>query len=65
MHYAATLGMSSLLLFPGNLLAHPGHTHDGFYSEIVHALPGWTFGLPFFAAAAYALYRYVKFLRQH
>jgi len=65
MNYAATIGMSSLLLFPGRILAHPGHSHDGFYSEIVHALPGWTYGIPLFAAAVYSLYRYVKSLRQH
>jgi hypothetical protein len=28
-------------------------------------LPGWTYGIPLFAAAAYSLYRYVKALRQH
>ncbi|HEV8603952.1 MAG TPA: hypothetical protein VGQ99_01220 [Tepidisphaeraceae bacterium] len=65
MNYAATIGISNLFLFPGRILAHPGHSHDGFFSEIVHALPGWTYGIPLFATAAYSLYRYVKAHRQH
>jgi len=65
MNYAATIGMSNLLLFSGGILAHPGHSHDGFFSEIVHGLPLWIYGLPLFAAAAYALYQYAKSLRQH
>ena len=65
MNYAATIGMSNLFLLKGGILAHPGHSHDGFFSEIVHALPGWTYGNPLFIAVAYSLYRYVKASRQH
>ena len=65
MNYATTIGMSNLFLFRGNILAHPGHSHDGFFSEIVHGLPLWMYSLPLFACAAYALYRHVKSGRQH
>ena len=64
MNYAATIGMSNLFLFRGGILAHPGHSHDGFFSEIVHGLPLWIYGLPLFATVAYALYQYVKSPRQ-
>ena len=46
------------------MFPHPGHSHDGFYSEIVHAIPLWIYGLPLMAALAWIGYRCWQSLRQ-